>query len=76
MKTLTADEIAAFAESPETATLRISPQLLVEMMGAAYVRPDGRVVRMIEVQQYDDGELMPLFKTTGETAVVSSGRVE
>ena len=66
MKTLTRDDLTAIFKSPEQATLRISPQVLVEFMDGHWVRPDGKVVRMTEVRQWDDGELSPVFTVSDE----------
>lgn len=60
MRTLTRADIEALMEHPEQASLRISPQLLVEFMDGYWVRPDGKKVRMTEVRQWDDGELSPV----------------
>lgn len=63
---LTRDDLAAILEHPEQATLRISPQVLAEFMDGHWVRPDGRVVRMTEVYQWDDGALLPVFTVSDE----------
>jgi len=61
VRTLTRADIEALFENPEQGSLLISPQLLVEFMDGYWVRPDGKHVRMVELNQWDNGELMPVL---------------
>ena len=59
---LTREDIQAWCEHPERATLRVSPQVLLEMLDSEWHKPDGSVVRVTGIMQWADGDVAVLFE--------------
>lgn len=59
---LTRADIEAWCEDPERATMRVSPQVLLEMLGSEWHKPDGSIVRITGVLQWGDGDVAVTFE--------------
>ena len=63
VRNLTRADIEAWVEDPERASLRVSPQVLLEMLDSEWHKPDGSVVRVTGVRQWADGDVAVDFVT-------------
>lgn len=72
-KELTRESLLAICENPEQASLRCSPQVLLEFWDGHWVRPDGAIVRMTALIQNEDGTLVPVLETT-PSALMDDGK--
>lgn len=68
MKDLTREDIERWCEQPERATIRVSAQILLEMLDSEWHKPDGSIVKVIGVSQWDDGDVAVNFVITYPTA--------